>query len=104
MEDPRQAYRPKRYAHRSPQRISAILRFSGLVFFEALLTYLQIGVDPTTGSWGNMINTARLELARDPVVWWNLIAAFLFMFGLVLPANLFGDAVRDALDPRLRTE
>ena len=84
--------------------ISAILRFSGLVFFEALLTYLQIGVDPTTGSWGNMINTARLELARDPVVWWNLIAAFLFMFGLVLPANLFGDAVRDALDPRLRTE
>ena len=84
--------------------ISAILRFSGLVFFEALLTYLQIGVDPTTGSWGNMINTARLELARDPVVWWNLIAAFVFMFGLVLPANLFGDAVRDALDPRLRTE
>ena len=84
--------------------ISAILRFSGLVFFEALLTYLQIGVDPTTGSWGNMINTARLELARDPVVWWNLIAAFLFMFWLVLPANLFGDAVRDALDPRLRTE
>ena len=84
--------------------ISAVLRFSGLVFFEALLTYLQIGVDPTTGSWGNMINTARLELARDPVVWWNLIAAFLFMFGLVLPANLFGDAVRDALDPRLRTE
>ena len=45
--------------------ISAVLRFSGLVFFEALLTYLQIGVDPTTGSWGNMINTARLELARD---------------------------------------
>ena len=84
--------------------IAAVLRFSGLVFFEALLTYLQIGVDPTTGSWGNMINTARLELARDPVVWWNLIAAFLFMFGLVLPANLFGDAVRDALDPRLRTE
>ncbi|CAI8010741.1 Oligopeptide transport system permease protein AppC [Geodia barretti] len=67
------------------------------------LEYIQaaeafgIGVDPTTGSWGNMINTARLELARDPVVWWNLIAAFLFMFGLVLPANLFGDAVRDAL-------
>ena len=51
-----------------------------------------------------MINTARLELARDPIVWWNLTAAFAFMFGLVLPADLFGDAVRDALDPRLRTE
>ena len=84
--------------------ISAILRFSGLVLAEALLSYLQIGVDPTTGSWGNMINTARLELARDPIVWWNLAAAFTFMFGLVLPANFFGDAVRDALDPRLRTE
>ena len=84
--------------------ITAILRFSRLVLTEALLSYLQIGVDPTTGSWGNMINTARLELARDPIVWWNLAAAFVFMFGLVLPANLFGDAVRDALDPRLRTE
>ncbi|HIE27812.1 TPA: ABC transporter permease [Candidatus Poribacteria bacterium] len=84
--------------------ISFILRFSGLVLAEALLSYLQIGVDPTTGSWGNMINTARMELAREPVVWWNLAAAFIFMFGLVLPANLFGDAVRDALDPRLRTE
>jgi peptide/nickel transport system permease protein len=38
------------------------------------------------------------------VVWWNLVAAFGFMFGLVLPANIFGDSVRDALDPRLRTE
>ena len=84
--------------------ITSILRFSGLVLTEALLSYLQIGVDPMTGSWGNMINTARLELARDPIVWWNLAAAFAFMFGLVLPANLFGDAVRDALDPRLRTE
>ena len=84
--------------------IASILRFSGFVLTEALLSYLQIGVDPTTGSWGNMINTARLELARDPIVWWNLAAAFVFMFGLVLPANLFGDAVRDALDPRLRTE
>jgi peptide/nickel transport system permease protein len=50
-----------------------------------------------------MINDGRLELARDPIVWWNLLAAFMFMLGLVLPANLFGDALRDALDPRLRT-
>ncbi|MEO0249374.1 MAG: ABC transporter permease [candidate division WOR-3 bacterium] len=83
--------------------ISFILRFSGLVLAEAVLAYIGIGVDPTMESWGNMINTARLELARDPIVWWNLFAAFLFMMGLVLPANLFGDAVRDALDPRLKT-
>jgi peptide/nickel transport system permease protein len=51
-----------------------------------------------------MINQARLELAREPVVWWSLFTAFVFMLGLVLPANVFGDAVRDALDPRLRTQ
>ncbi len=84
--------------------ISVILRFSGLVLFEAVLAYVGIGVDPSLQSWGNMINNARLELAREPVVWWNLIASFVFMFGLVLPANIFGDAVRDALDPRLRGE
>lgn len=53
-------------------------------------------------SWGNMINGARLELAREPVVWWSLVAALFGMFGLVLAANLFADAVRDAFDPRLR--
>ena len=83
--------------------ISIVLRFSGLVLAEAVLAYVGIGVDPSMQSWGNMINQARLELAREPVVWWNLFAAFIFMLGLVLPANLFGDAVRDALDPRLRT-
>ncbi len=84
--------------------ISVILRFSGLVLAEAVLAYVGIGVDPSMESWGNMINAARLDISRDPVVWWNLLAAFLFMFGLVLPANIFGDAVRDALDPRLKTE
>jgi peptide/nickel transport system permease protein len=47
-----------------------------------------------------MINGARLEMAREPVVWWSLASAFVFMFALVLPANLFADAVRDAFDPR----
>ena len=84
--------------------ISFLLRFSGLVLAEALLSYLQIGVEPTRASWGSMIDIARMELAREPVVWWNLSAAFVFMVILVLSANLFGDAVRDALDPRLRTE
>ncbi len=80
--------------------ITVVLDFSFLVLAEAVLSYLGIGVDPTTSSWGNMINAARLELAREPVVWWSLIAAFLFMFGLVLAANLFSDAVRRAFDPR----
>jgi peptide/nickel transport system permease protein len=82
--------------------ITLVLDFSGLVLAEAVLSYINIGVDPTMNSWGNMINSARLELARDPVVWWSLTAAFAFMFALVLAANLFADVVRDAFDPRLR--
>ena len=80
-----------------------VLRFSGLVLTEATLTYLGLGVSADTVSWGTMINDAREELTRDPVIWWKLTTAFCFMVGLVLPANLFGDAVRDALDPKLRT-
>lgn len=81
--------------------ITVVLDFSGLVLAEAVLSYINIGVDPATNSWGNMINQARLEMARDPVVWWSLTAAFVFMFTLVLFANLFADVVRDALDPRV---
>ena len=82
--------------------ISIVLDFSGLVLAEAVLSYVGIGVDPTTHSWGNMINSARLEMAREPMVWWSLTASFIAMFGLVLCANLFTDVVRDAFDPRLR--
>ncbi len=80
--------------------ISVVLDFSSLVLAEAVLSYINIGVDPTTYSWGNMINGARLEMAREPVVWWSLGASFLFMFTLVLAANLFADTVRNAFDPR----
>lgn len=80
--------------------ISVVLDFSSLVLAEAVLSYINIGVDPTTYSWGNMINGARLEMARDPIVWWSLAAAFVFMFTLVLAANLFADIVRNAFDPR----
>lgn len=80
--------------------ISVVLDFSSLVLAEAVLSYINIGVDPTTYSWGNMINNARLEMAREPIVWWSLTASFLFMFSLVLAANLFADCVSDAFDPR----
>lgn len=81
--------------------ITWVLDFSGLVLAEAVLSYVGVGVDPMTFSWGNMINSARLELAREPVVWWPLSAAFIFMFILVLAANLLADNVRDAFDPRM---
>ncbi|MCU0897614.1 MAG: ABC transporter permease subunit, partial [Burkholderiales bacterium] len=82
--------------------IALVMDFSGLVLAEAVLSYVGVGVDPTMTSFGTMINSARLELAREPMVWWALAAAFAFMFALVLAANLFADAVRDAFDPRTR--
>lgn len=84
--------------------ITVVLDFSALVLAEAVLSYVQIGVDPSMNSWGNMINSARLEMAREPIVWWSLLSAFIFMFTLVLAANLFSDALRDAFDPRLRQQ
>ncbi|OGT47104.1 MAG: hypothetical protein A3F17_02180 [Gammaproteobacteria bacterium RIFCSPHIGHO2_12_FULL_41_15] len=83
--------------------ITMVLDFSSLVLAEAVLSYVGVGVDPTTMSWGNMINSARLELAREPMVWWPLIAAMIFMFILVLALNLFADKVRDAFDPRMNS-
>ena len=82
--------------------IAMVMDFSGLVLAEAVLSYVGVGVDPATTSFGTMINSARLEMGREPIVWWSLAAAFTFMFVLVLAANLFADAVRDGFDPRVR--
>lgn len=80
--------------------IEMTLDFSGLVMSEAVLTYIGIGVEPGTGSWGRMIMAADRELPNG--IWWNLTGASVFLFILVLAFNLFADALRDALDPRLR--
>lgn len=81
--------------------IVVVLDFSSIVLYEAVLSYVGVGVDPTTYSFGSMINAGRLELSRTPVIWWNLAVAFVFMLTLVLSANLFASSVRDAFDPRL---
>jgi peptide/nickel transport system permease protein len=80
--------------------ITTVMDFSRLVLAEAVLSYVGVGVDPSTISFGTMIDAARMELAREPMVWWSLAAAFSFMFALVLAANLFADAIRDAFDPK----
>lgn len=83
--------------------IATVMDFSGLVLAEAVLSYVGVGVDPSMISFGTMINAARLEMAREPMVWWALLSSFSFMFTLVLSANLFADAVQDAFNPRVRT-
>ena len=83
--------------------ITTVLDFSALILYEAVLSYVGVGVDPSMNSFGGMINLARTEMSRDPLVWWSFAAAFTFMVGLVLAANLFADGVRDAFDPRARS-
>lgn len=81
--------------------VTFVLLFSSLVISEAILSWLLIGAD---GSWGQMIAQAKDELAREPIVWWNVLGAFIAMFGLLLVMNLISDAVRDVLDPRTAKE
>ena len=83
--------------------ITTVLDFSALILYEAVLSYVGVGVDPSMNSFGGMINLARTEMSRDPLVWWSFAAAFTFMVALVLAANLFADGVRDAFDPRARS-
>jgi len=83
--------------------ITTVLDFSALILYEAVLSYVGVGVDPSMNSFGGMINLARTEMSRDPLVWWSFAAAFAFMVALVLAANLFADGVRDAFDPRARS-
>ena len=83
--------------------IVTVLEFSALILYEAVLSYVGVGVDPSMNSFGGMINFSRNEMSRDPVVWWPFAAAFFFMVALVLAANLFADGVQEAFDPRARS-
>ena len=78
------------------------LSFVYAIKSEVILSYLGLGVEPGRFSWGLMIDDAKQELARG--VWWQLAAATLFMFVLILAFNLFNDALRDALDPKLKNK
>lgn len=80
--------------------ISFSLRFPGAILTEVVLSYLGIGVQGEP-SWGIMISDSKIRLWQGQ--WIELGGATVAMFFIVLAFNLFGDALRDALDPKLRT-
>jgi len=80
--------------------ISFSLRFPAAISTEVFLSFIGVGVQGEP-SWGIMISNARLRLWQG--VWWEMTFVTLAIFLIVLAFNLFGDALRDALDPRLRT-
>jgi ABC-type dipeptide/oligopeptide/nickel transport system permease subunit len=78
------------------------LRFVTAIKSEVVLTYLGLGAEIGRGSsWGLMISDASGELIQG--VWWGLVAATAAMLPIVLAFSLFADALRDAVDPKLRT-
>ncbi len=79
--------------------INFSLQFQVAIKSEVILSYLGLGVQGRP-SWGTMIDDSKLELARG--VWWQLFAASIAMFIVVLAFSILGDALRDALDPKLK--
>jgi len=77
------------------------LRFVSFIHAEVILSFLGLG-EATRPSWGAMINDARVELSRG--VWWQMAAATVAIFFISLALNIFGDALRDCLDPKLRMQ
>jgi ABC-type dipeptide/oligopeptide/nickel transport system permease subunit len=80
--------------------VTFTLRFPAAISTEVFMSFLGIGVQGEP-SWGVMVSNARLRLWHG--VWWEMTFVTLAIFGIVLAFNLLGDALRDALDPRLRT-
>jgi ABC-type dipeptide/oligopeptide/nickel transport system permease subunit len=81
--------------------VSFTLRFPAAIGTEVFMSFLGIGVQGEP-SWGIMINNARTRLWQG--VWWEMTFVTAAVFMLVLSFNLLGDVLRDALDPRLKTD
>jgi ABC-type dipeptide/oligopeptide/nickel transport system permease subunit len=79
--------------------INFSLGFVSAISAEVMLSFLNLGVQDLP-SWGKMINDARMDLVVGR--WWELTAAVSATFIIVLAWNIFGDRLRDALDPKLR--
>lgn len=79
--------------------INFSLGFQGAIMAEVMLSYLNLGVKDAP-SWGRMIDASKMDLVLGR--WWELAAAVGAMFFIILAWNIFGDRLRDALDPKLR--
>jgi peptide/nickel transport system permease protein len=83
----------------APLIVQTSLSIALAILAEASLSFLGLGVQPPTASWGSMVNAGRQYLASAP---WLIFAPGLTIFFTVMALNFLGDALRDALDPRLR--
>ena len=79
--------------------VAASLALAQVVLIEAALDFLGLGIQPPTASWGNMLSNAQVYFVHST---WLVVLPGTCIFITVLAANLFGNAIRDAFDPRLR--
>lgn len=82
-----------------PILVLVSIAIGSTIITEASLSYLGLGAQPPTPSWGNMLQEAQDQLSRSP---WLAIFPGIAISLVVFGANMFGDAIRDVLDPRLR--
>lgn len=82
-----------------PVLVSATLGIGGAILIESALSFLGIGVQPPTPSWGNILMDGRSTLG---VAWWLTVFPGLFILFTVLSYNILGEALRDHLEPRLK--
>jgi peptide/nickel transport system permease protein len=83
----------------TPVIVAATLRIGSIILTEAGLSFLGLGVQPPTPSWGNIINEGRDSLLNH---WWISTFPGVAILSTVVCFNLIGDGIRDALDPRMR--
>jgi peptide/nickel transport system permease protein len=82
----------------APVLVSAVLGIAGAVLVESALSFLGIGVQPPTPSWGNILTLGKDNME---IAWWLSVFPGLAILVTVLGYNLLGEGIRDALDPRL---
>lgn len=84
----------------APILVVATLHLGGAIFAESALSFLGLGIPPPAPSWGNMLGGVTAAAFKPP--WWLVVFPGLAITLTIMAANLFGDALRDFLDPKLR--
>ena len=85
----------------APMVVQATMSFGVAILYEAFFSFIGLGIPPPTPAWGAMLRRAQAYLVNSP--WMSIFPGIAIMIS-VLSINLFGDALRDVLDPRLRIE
>ncbi len=83
----------------APIVVQATLDVANVIILESTLSFLGLGIQPPTASWGNMLSAAQSNLQ---IAWWAAVFPGLCILFTVLAINYIGDGLRDALDPNMR--